>query len=267
MDDSPSWFQNLLFWKDTVEEGQPVVQKGKCAEKEKSCYASINGGDTADVSSVPCASIASRGSVTCPTCCGTGRIPREQEEQLVALIPYGDQRLKPRRTKLYVTITVAVCLLMTCLMMYFLFPRSIAVVPAGLSASSVSFDNSSYTITLNMTNTLNVTNNNFYTVRVAQLAIEVLHNALVIGKNTVMPHLDIPPLQGTQILYTISSRILDNNTYNICTWSRIKVHNVLLHIQGTLTCSYLSHSEQLAFENYQYVDCRGNATLPGMSRS
>lgn len=74
-------------------------------------------------------------------------------------------------------------------------------------------------------------------------------------------------MQGAQILYTVSSRILDNNTYNICTWSRIKVHNVLLHIQGTLTCSYLSHSEQLAFENYQYVDCRGNATLPGGSRS
>lgn len=36
--------------------------------------------------------------------------------------------------------------------------------------------------------------------------------------------------------------------------------------RGTLTCSYLSHSEQLAFENYQYVDCRGNATLPGGSR-
>lgn len=36
--------------------------------------------------------------------------------------------------------------------------------------------------------------------------------------------------------------------------------------RGTLTCSYLSHSEQLAFEKYQYVDCRGNATLPGMSR-
>lgn len=34
----------------------------------------------------------------CPTCHGTGRIPKGQEDELVALIPYNDKRLKPRRT-------------------------------------------------------------------------------------------------------------------------------------------------------------------------
>ncbi|XP_061444404.1 transmembrane protein 106A [Rhineura floridana] len=257
------WLRNLCSKKER--EGQSVLQKSSSGEDEASYYGSINGGDAAEVSCAPCAGVANRGSVTCPTCQGTGRIPREQEQQLVALIPYGDQRLKPRRTKLYVSLTVAICLLMTSLMMYFLFPRSIAVLPSGLNASSISFNNSTYSITLNMTNTLNVTNNNFYTVHVAQLAIEVLHKALVIGKNTVMTQLDIRPLNGAQIFYSVSSTILDNNTYNICTWSRIKVHNVLLHIQGTLTCSYLAHTEQLSFENYQYVDCRDNVMLPGMS--
>ncbi|XP_025020421.1 transmembrane protein 106A isoform X2 [Python bivittatus] len=184
-----------------------------------------------------------------------------EEQQLVALIPYGDQRLKPRRTKLYVFLTVAICLLMTCLMMYFLFPRSIAVLPSGLNASSISFDNYTSSIILNMTNILNVTNNNFYPVHVAQLDIEVLHKTVVIGKNTVMTQLDIRPLQSAQILYSVSSTIVDSNTYKICTWIKIKVHNVLLHIQGTLTCSYLSHSEQLSFEKYQYVDCRDNVLL------
>lgn len=37
---------------------------------------------------------------------------------------------------------------------------------------------------------------------------------------------------------------------------------LLLPCRGTLTCTYLCHSEQVAFEDYQYVDCRGNATLP-----
>ncbi|KAJ6650521.1 hypothetical protein lerEdw1_006641 [Lerista edwardsae] len=265
MDKTLLWF-GKLFPEKEAEEDKSIVQKSSSVKDETPSYASINGGDASEATNMPSTVIASRGSVTCPTCQGTGRIPREQEQQLVALIPYGDQRLKPRRTKLYVSLTVAICLLITCLMMYFLFPRSIAVIPAGLNASSISFDNTTYSIILNMTNMLNVTNNNFYTIHVAQLDIEVLHKALVIGKNTVVTQLDIKPLQGAQILYAVSSRILDNNTYNICTWSRIKVHNVLLHIQGTLTCSYLSHSEQLAFEKYQYVDCRGNATLPGMSR-
>jgi hypothetical protein len=37
------------------------------------------------------------GGAQCPTCRGTGRLPRGQNEELVALIPYSDKRLKPRR--------------------------------------------------------------------------------------------------------------------------------------------------------------------------
>lgn len=32
--------------------------------------------------------------------------------------------------------------------------------------------------------------------------------------------------------------------------------------RGTLTYSYLSHSEQLVFQSYEYVDCRGNTSVP-----
>ncbi|XP_075767468.1 transmembrane protein 106A [Pelodiscus sinensis] len=250
------------FWKvsDPKErDGKSSLHKKSAGEEEVTNYGTINGGDSS-ASCVPCA--GSRGCITCPTCQGTGRIPREQEKQLVALIPYGDQRLKPRRTKLYVCLAVTICLLTSSLIIFFLFPRSVAVQPAGLNASSIAFNFTTATINLNMTNMLNVTNNNFYPVTVIQLDIEVLHLSLVIGKTTRKSMLNIGPLHSGQIYYTVSSHIQDNNTYNICTWVKIKVHNVLLHIQGTLTCSYLCHSEQLSFENYQYVDCRGNATLP-----
>ncbi|XP_025910261.1 transmembrane protein 106A isoform X2 [Nothoprocta perdicaria] len=249
------------FWKASARkegEGKLILPRPKGAEGEIAGYASINGEDPA----LPCVGTGSRSCVNCPTCQGTGRIPREQEKQLVALIPYGDQRLKPRRTKLYVCLAVTICLLTTSLSVFFLFPRSITVLPAGLNASSIGFNAATTSISLNMTNVLNITNNNFYPVTVVQLDIEVLHQTLVIGKTTMKTLLNISPLQSSQIYYMVASRLLDNNTYNICTWTKIKVHNVLLHIQGTLTCTYLCHSEQLAFENYQYVDCRGNATLP-----
>ncbi|XP_075579031.1 transmembrane protein 106A isoform X2 [Pelecanus crispus] len=240
-------------------EGKLILPKQLDAEDEIANYASINDSAT---SSVSCMGIARRGYVSCPTCQGTGRIPREQEKQLVALIPYGDQRLKPRRTKLYVCLAVTICLLTTSLSIFFLFPRSITVLPAGLNASSIGFDATTTSIYLNVTNMLNITNSNFYLVSVAQLDVEVLHQSLVVGKTTMKTLLNMSPLQSSQIYYMVASRIMDDNTYNICTWTKVKVHNVLLHIQGTLTCTYLSHSEQLAFEDYQYVDCRGNATLP-----
>ncbi|XP_074915844.1 transmembrane protein 106A isoform X3 [Chelonoidis abingdonii] len=252
------------FWKVSDQKergGKSILRRKSAGEDEVTNYGTINGGDSA-ASCMPCVGTVSRGCINCPTCQGTGRIPREQEKQLVALIPYGDQRLKPRRTKLYVSLAVTICLLMSSLIIFFLFPRSIAVQPAGLNASSIAFNSTASRINLNMTNVLNVTNNNFYPVTVTQLDIEVLHLSVVIGKTTKKNLLNIGPLCSGQIYYSVSSIIQDYNTYNICTWIKIKVHNVLLHIQGTLTCSYLCHSEQLAFERYQYVDCRGNATLP-----
>ncbi|NXV96536.1 T106A protein, partial [Calonectris borealis] len=254
-----------LFWKtpDQKEsEGKLILPRQLDAEDEITNYASINDSAT---SCMPCVGTAHQSYVNCPTCQGTGRIPGEQEKQLVALVPYGDQRLKPRRTKLYICLAVTICLLTTSLSMFFLFPRSITVLPAGLNASSIGFNATTTSIYLNMTNVLNITNNNFYLVTVVQLDIEVLHQSLVVGKTTMKTLLNMSPLQSGQETHGAGSSCEINSLFscsNVCTWTKVKVHNVLLHIQGTLTCTYLCHSEQLAFEDYQYVDCRGNAMLP-----
>uniref|UniRef100_A0A3P9N443 Transmembrane protein 106 N-terminal domain-containing protein n=1 Tax=Poecilia reticulata TaxID=8081 RepID=A0A3P9N443_POERE len=51
-----------------------------------------------DIAQFPYVEFTGRDSITCPTCQGTGRIPSEQVNELVALIPYSDQRLQPQRT-------------------------------------------------------------------------------------------------------------------------------------------------------------------------
>ncbi|XP_005394559.1 PREDICTED: transmembrane protein 106A [Chinchilla lanigera] len=197
--------------------------------------------------------------VTCPTCQGSGRIPRELEKQLVALIPYGDQRLKPRHTKLFVSLAVLVCLVTTSLIIFFLFPRGVAVHPAGLNSSTVAFDKAD--ILLNATSTLNISNPNYWPIAVTRLTIQVLHLSLVVGQLSRSLLLHIDPLAREQMLYTVASRISEESTYKICTWLEIKVHHVLLHIQGTLTYSYLGHEEERVFESFEYADCRGK-TMP-----
>uniref|UniRef100_A0A8B9Z8X4 Transmembrane protein 106A n=1 Tax=Buteo japonicus TaxID=224669 RepID=A0A8B9Z8X4_9AVES len=220
-------------------EGKLILPRQLDAEGEIANYASINDSAT---SCAPCVGIARRSCVNCPTCQGTGRIPRGR--MIVALVLFC--------RKLYVCVAVTICLLTTSLSIFFLFPRSVTVLPAGLNASSVGFNATTASICLNMTNMLNITNNNFYLVTVVQLDIEVLHQSLVVGKTTMKTLLNMSPLQSSQIYYTVASRIMDDNTYS----------GLLLPCRGTLTCTYLCHSEQLAFEDYQYVDCRGNATLP-----
>lgn len=75
MDKAVLWVKNMFTRKGT-EESKSIMQKNSYAENETSRYASINGADPSEVSCVPCGNHTNRGFVTCPTCQGTGRIPR-----------------------------------------------------------------------------------------------------------------------------------------------------------------------------------------------
>ncbi|KAF5395684.1 hypothetical protein PHET_11777 [Paragonimus heterotremus] len=64
-------------------------------------------------------------SISCPTCRGTGSIPKESASEYTALIPLSDRRLRPRRTCIKITGAVLLCLLLFTLLLVFLFPRSV----------------------------------------------------------------------------------------------------------------------------------------------
>ncbi|KAM4630034.1 transmembrane protein 106B [Polymixia lowei] len=222
-------------------------------------------GKNGDVSQFPYVEFTGRDSVTCPTCQGTGRIPRGQENQLVALIPYSDQRLRPRRTKLYVTASVLVCLLLSILAVFFLFPRTIDVSYSGVKSVFVSYDRDKHIVYLNITNTLNITNNNYYTVEVANVTAQVQFAKTVIGKSRISNITAISPLDMKQIDYMVPTIIADEMSYmyDYCTLQTIKVHNIVVMMQVTVTTTYFGHAEQVSQEMYQYVDCGGNTTSFG----
>uniref|UniRef100_A0A3P8YDB4 Transmembrane protein 106B n=1 Tax=Esox lucius TaxID=8010 RepID=A0A3P8YDB4_ESOLU len=157
-------------------------------------------GKNGDVSQFPYVEFTGRDSVTCPTCQGTGRIPRGQENQLVALIPYSDQRLQPRRTKLYVSVSVSLCLLLSGLAVFFLFPRSIDVTYVGVKSAFVSYDQAKRIVYLNITNTLNITNNNYYAVSLTNITAQVQFSKTVIGKARTSNVTNIMPLDKQQRL-------------------------------------------------------------------
>ncbi|XP_076978796.1 transmembrane protein 106B [Tamandua tetradactyla] len=219
-------------------------------------------GRNGDVSQFPYVEFTGRDSVTCPTCQGTGRIPRGQENQLVALIPYSDQRLRPRRTKLYVMASVFVCLLLSGLAVFFLFPRSIDVKYIGVKSAYVSYDVQKRTIYLNITSTLNITNNNYYSVEVENITAQVQFSKTVIGKSRLNNITNIGPLDMKQIDYTVPTVLAEEMSYmfDFCTLLSIKVHNIVLMMQVTVTTTYFGHSEQISQERYQYVDCGRNTT-------
>ncbi|XP_072270942.1 transmembrane protein 106A [Pyxicephalus adspersus] len=243
------------FTKSDSDERSSILEASGSGNYQK--YISIN----SDASGSSSSSEETTTSI-CPTCRGIGRIPRGQEKELVALIPYSDQRLQPRRTKLYVTVAVCTCLLVFFLVVFLLYPRSVILDHAGVNSSHVIPDSTTSTVNLVTTNKLNISNRNLIGIQILSLKIEVLHISVVVGTLNLKDVKMVGPLVNDQIFYTVKSAIQDSNTFKVCTWDQIKVHNILLQIQGSLNFSYLGHVEQIPFDGHEYLDCKSNTTVP-----
>ncbi|KAM4755265.1 transmembrane protein 106C isoform 1-T1 [Cyanocitta cristata] len=148
-----------------------------------------------DVAKIPYMEFTGQDSVTCPTCQGTGRIPTEQVNELVALIPYSDQRLRPQRTKLYVLLSVLLCLLLSGLGVFFLFPHSVLVDDDGIKVVQVWFDRKNSAVLLAITATLRIRNSNFYSVAVSSLSSQVQYMNTVVGSQQLTNVSSIQPLR------------------------------------------------------------------------
>ncbi|XP_030629792.1 transmembrane protein 106A [Chanos chanos] len=197
---------------------------------------------------------------SCPTCQGIGRIPRGQENQLVAVIPCSDQRLKPARTKLYVCISVVLCLLFSSLVLFFLFPRSIVMSPIAFQSALVYFTPD--TVEMTIKNNVNISNQNFVAVTIHDLELQVLIYETVVGKTKLANVTTIPPL--TQRTVSVNTEIVidDRGLNNYCKSSAIRIHTLFFHLQMTVKVDYLSHSEQLSTDTYEYIECGSNTTIP-----
>ncbi|KAM4610509.1 transmembrane protein 106C-like [Polymixia lowei] len=221
-----------------------------------------------DIAQFPYVEFTGRDSITCPTCQGTGRIPSEQVNELVALIPYSDQRLRPQRTKLYVVMSAVLCLLASSLVAFFLFPRSVVVVDDGIRSVTVQFDHTDMRVLMNMTSTLNFSNPNFFTVLVQSVSSQVLYMKTVIGTQQLDNVITIQPLGERQVNYTVSVEIGGSASYvyAFCTMPSIKVHNIVVYMQTSVKTSYMVRTAQNSLEAYRYIDCGSNSTYSQAAR-
>lgn len=236
---------------------------GRRDEDKDSDNDSLDGlGRRQDIAEFPYVEFTGRDSITCPTCQGTGRIPSGQVNELVALIPYSDQRLQPQRTKLYVVLSIVLCLFASSLVAFFLFPRPVVVVDAGICSVTVRFDHANAKVLMNMTSTLNFSNPNFFSVLVQSVSSQVLYMKTVVGTRQLDNATTILPLSDTQVNYTVSVEIGSSApyVYAFCTMPRIKVHNIVVFMQTSVKTSYMVRTSQNSLEAYRYIDCGSNNT-------
>nr|XP_023670092.1 transmembrane protein 106A [Paramormyrops kingsleyae] len=224
------------------EKDVPVLDKARRASRRD--YGSIGGEDSLD----------------CPTCQGTGRIPRGLEKKLVAVIPCSDQRLKPPQTKRYVCISVLLCLVVCMLVLFFLFPRTVSLSPMAIKSVLVYF--SPATVNMTVKNIINISNENFVTVEAHNLDLQVLIVDTIVGKFKISNVTTVKPRSVKPYEYDILVSIDDPGLNEYCRKTSIRIHTLFLHLQIKMTVYYLAHSEQLSLDTYEYVDCGTNTTVP-----
>ncbi|XP_075407932.1 transmembrane protein 106C isoform X2 [Tenrec ecaudatus] len=214
------------------------------------------------IAQFPYVEFTGRDSITCLTCQGTGYIPTEQVNELVALIPHSDQRLRPQRTKQYVLLSILLCLLASGLVVFFLFPHSVLVDDDGIKVVKVLFNKEESLVLLAITATLKIRNSNFYSVAVTSLSSQVQYMNTVVGTYGTTNVSLIPPRSEQLVNFTVNAEMGGPYTYVyfFCTLPDILVHNIVIFMQTSVTISYIGHTTQSSLETHHYVDCGANST-------
>lgn len=214
------------------------------------------------IAQFPYVEFTGRDSITCLTCQGTGYIPTEQVNELVALIPHSDQRLRPQRTKQYVLLSVLLCLLAFGLVVFFLFPHSVLVDEDGIRVMKVTFNKQDSLVILTIKATLKIRNSNFYSVAVTSLSSQVQYMNTVVGSYETTNVSLIPPRSERLVNFTVKAEMGGpfSYVYFFCTLPDIQVHNIVIFMRTSVKISYIGHMTQSSLETHHYVDCGTNSS-------
>jgi len=200
------------------------------------------------------------GQVVCPTCRGAGRIPREMDQGMIALIPISDKRLRPRRTLLYVLLAVVICIITAGLLLFFFFPRAVSLSSNQdkLTPSFIYINVTEGIMLLTVTNVFNITNQNYFGVTVSSLEVSMHYDKYFLATvtNTTVVSL---PLRARDKLYITMNATFTNDQDFIVQACHLLPHMMLLiPFRATATIEYLGKSEQSLLNTYQYVHCNAD---------
>ncbi|KAL3078604.1 hypothetical protein niasHT_023126 [Heterodera trifolii] len=160
-----------------------------------------------------------RGSVPCPSCKGTGLIPKELESTLVALIPVNDERLKPKKTCLIVLGWVLLCAFIGFSLLFLLMPRTVMLSSerTPIEVVNVTDHNESLSfIDFKFFNRINVTSGNYIPVDLTSLNVTIVSkfqpwSTEIVGHGKNVTLSDMVPL----VLYRTTREVSFHNNVTL----------------------------------------------------
>lgn len=205
-----------------------------------------------------------RDGITCPSCHGTGRISKDAQNDLVALIPYDDDRLKPSKTKQYVILAVVLCLVASGLCLFFVLPRSCVISNTRNTNYTVAFKDNQTVTLIDIWHEFQVNNSNFFSVEVQNITVEATYDwpAVSVGEGFLMKKLTVPSLTTVNVPVLIRTVFSEDNNLKymgkFCTSADKFSHDIVMQLDVMMTSAYLQHTEENSIKTYDYINCGKN---------
>lgn len=207
----------------------------------------------------------------CPTCNGIGKVKKDEQHQLVALIPLSDNRLKPKRIWLWILSTFIVCLIIASTLTFLLAPRTISITnkqvdlhPFNITQITDS-DNATVGLSLSFMEIFEIHNANFFRVKMKNLTLELNRiSHLVAPKIAYTKDFPLDARESTNVTVNVTYIMYaDSDPYvDLCNTGVI--NELFALITTTFQFSTLwSGDLEVQLKNTQYLYCRfTNSTMP-----
>jgi len=208
----------------------------------------------------------SRNSVTCQTCNGLGRIPRERTNELVALVPYNDERLKPKNTKLIIFSIVTFLLILFGASAIFVLPRSIEFAESRKpEKTNVTIDPLTDTMDLSLSSYYYIKNWNYYPITIVDCKIRTMYRDTLLQDvnllNKTVPYIKIGPKERKNVTFNVNDLLFTKDNHlaflvDQCMMPWKKYNSIPLEFEATLNVSYwYGHYEMVKKNGHHYVTC------------
>lgn len=199
----------------------------------------------------------------CPTCNGKGKLSQSQADNVVALIPAGDKRLKPRRTKCYLAITAFTSIVFSFLVAFFLWPRAIYMHVIDIESIDIQIPGKHGTY-IDVAVVLQVCNENYFDATVANVNVDITWNKVYTVQTSVQKFNPFVVKRGVPMNFTVISRqsfrdVVLNRVEKSCSngwnWWLFEKFDFSVKLSSKL------RSEVITESRYEYVLCYNTTAL------
>lgn len=205
----------------------------------------------------------------CPTCNGSGKVNKNDQAQLVALIPLTDNRLKPKRIWLWILSTFIVCLLIAGALTYFLAPRNLHISSdlTEIHPYNITYIRNSRNKTVGLDiyfeEKFIVKNDNFFKAEMKNMTVQLNRISHLTAPQIIyQKNLPINSRDNTEVTVKVKYNMFGESDPYVDLCDKSIINNLFVLISASLSFSTLwNGAQEVQLQKTQYLYCTNSSII------